>query len=376
LLLAIESSCDESAAALYDGTSYMQGACSLKESLLTHVISSQSVLHSQYGGVVPELASREHMKNVPLVIDEVLSSPIVRRLVAEGRDTSIKAIAVTQGPGLKGCLLVGVSIAKGLAMRLSVPLLPVNHLEGHILSTFLSEGIDDEERVFPAIMVLVSGGHTQLILCTGVGKYTVLATTMDDAAGEAFDKVGTLLGLPYPAGAEVSRMAEKGDPERFKLPIGVPQHASQFSFSGLKTAAARLIASEEAALEHDPMIRSHIAKALEEAIINALCHKLIHAIESLRKEKGIKLQSLLLAGGVAANKPLRARLSSIAEDYTLRCIIPAPEFCTDNAAMIGAVAAMKLKRNPSLLLPEGKEGRGVYDYSFGAKPRFPLSGEL
>jgi N6-L-threonylcarbamoyladenine synthase len=298
----------------------------LKESLRTHVISSQSVLHSQYGGVVPELASREHIKNLPLVINQVLSSPIVRSLKEEGQDTSIKAIAVTQGPGLKGCLLVGVSIAKGLAMRLSVPLFPVNHLEGHLLSAFLADGIDDEEKVFPAVMILVSGGHTQLILCNGIGKYTVLATTMDDAAGEAFDKVGTLLGLPYPAGAQVSKMAEKGDADRFKLPIGVPQHASQFSFSGLKTAAARLITSEKDALEQDPLIRSHIAKALEDAIINALCHKLIHAIVSLRKEKGIKLQSLLLAGGVAANKPLRARISSIAEDHTLRCIVPAPEF--------------------------------------------------
>jgi N6-L-threonylcarbamoyladenine synthase len=363
MLLAIESSCDESAAAIFDIKTYISGGCTLLESLRAHGISSQVKLHQQYGGVVPELASREHVKNIPLILEEVLISSADSKNVPVSLD-EISVICVTCGPGLKGCLLSGISFAKGLAMQLGVPLLPENHLAGHVLSALLCEDIDDEGSVFPALCVLVSGGHTQLLLCREPGVYECLVTTMDDAAGEAFDKVGTLLGLPYPAGAAVSRLAEKAKQRDLELPVAVPKDDTHFSFSGLKTAAARMIQSESEAIKKNHDRTADIAYALEKAVVEALSRKAERSI----REKTFPLRSVFLTGGVAANQRLRGELSDLAKRYSLRFLVPPIEFCTDNAAMIGAAASVRIKSNPSIL-----HARESHAYDFSALPRFPLS---
>ncbi len=367
MLLAIESSCDESAAALFDVESYLKDGKSLSESLVSHGISSQIDLHKTYGGVVPELAAREHLKNLPVIVEEVLSLASEKRGQKISMD-ELSAIAVTQGPGLKGCLLVGVSYAKGLSMQLGLPLIPVNHLEGHVLSALLCETLQSEESVFPALCLLVSGGHTQLLYCKAPGSYECLASTMDDAAGEAFDKVGTLLGLSYPAGAAVSALARKAESKDLVLPIGVPGDDSHFSFSGLKTAAVRMIQAEQPNIEKDPSRVSDIAYALEVAIVEALSRKLERVLKGELYSGAEKPKSLFLSGGVAANERLRNSLAEIANRYDLQFLVPRMEFCTDNAAMIGVGACVRLKREPELL-----ESENIGSYDFPVLPRFPLS---
>jgi N6-L-threonylcarbamoyladenine synthase len=309
LVLGIESSCDETGIALYD----------TKQGLLAHVLHSQIKMHAEYGGVVPELASRDHIRRVLPLTTQVLSQA--------GRTLDdIDAIAYTQGPGLAGALLVGTSIAESLAFALDVPTIGVHHLEGHLLAPLLEENPPD----FPFIALLVSGGHTQLMRVSGIGSYELLGDTLDDAAGEAFDKTAKLLGLEYPGGPAVSKLAEQGHPGSLRLPR--PMLNSQnldFSFSGLKTAV--LTASQS------DLNRADIAYSFQEAVVEVLTAKCVAALE----QSG--LDRLIVSGGVGANKRLRESLNKAASKHGFTVAYPRLEFCTDNGAMIAFAGAMRLQ---------------------------------
>lgn len=314
-ILAIESSCDESAVAV--ARADMGG----EFSLLAHEISSQIDVHKRYGGVVPEIASREHLRNLPLLVDSVLEKASVRR-------EEIDLIAVTRGPGLKGCLLIGLELARGIAFALGRPVYGINHMEGHVLAPL----IENPGLSFPFLELVVSGGHTELIVVEGVGDYRILARTMDDAAGEAFDKSAHLLGFDYPGGAELARLADQSSNRTFTLPK-VMREQSDFSFSGLKTAISQIIKQRGVVFEVGSSLRAEMAAAIQDAIIDALLFKVRGAIN----ETG--LTRVALTGGVAANKSLRRRLSEISG---IEVFFPSPVFCTDNAAMIAFAAAKRL----------------------------------
>ncbi len=331
LILGIESSCDETGLALYQ----------TGQGLLAHTLHSQIALHNEYGGVVPELASRDHVRH---------ALPLLRQALHEADRTldDIDAIAFTQGPGLSGALLVGASIANALAYTLEVPTIGVHHLEGHLLSPLLS----DPPPAFPFVALLVSGGHTQLMRVDDIGRYTLLGESVDDAAGEAFDKSAKLLGLDYPGGALLSRLAEQGTPGRFKLPRPMLHSGDlDFSFSGLKTAV--LLAVQKNA--DDDQTRADIAHAAQDAIVDVLASKALSALGQTG------LDQLVVAGGVGANKALRARLDSAITRRGGRVFYPDMEFCTDNGAMIAFAGAMRLQRQ-----------EGQRDYRFNIKPRWDL----
>ncbi len=331
LILGIESSCDETGIALYD----------MERGLLAHTLHSQIALHNEYGGVVPELASRDHVRH---------ALPLIRSVMQKANRSlsDVDAIAYTQGPGLSGALLVGSSIACALAYTLDVPTIGVHHLEGHLLSPLLSDPAPD----FPFVALLVSGGHTQLMRVDGVGRYTLLGETVDDAAGEAFDKSAKLLGLDYPGGALLSRLAQQGKPGRFKLPRPMLHSGDlDFSFSGLKTAV--LLAAQQSPA--DEQTRADIAYAAEEAIVEVLSSKALSAL----KQTG--LNQLVVAGGVGANRRLRAQLDAAAQKRGFRVFYPDMEFCTDNGAMIAFAGAMRLKQQAARR-----------DYRFNVKPRWDL----
>jgi N6-L-threonylcarbamoyladenine synthase len=336
LILGIESSCDETGVALYH----------TERGLLAHALHTQIALHSEYGGVVPELASRDHIRR---------ALPLIRAVAEEANCTlnEVDAIAYTQGPGLSGALLVGASIACALAYALNIPALGIHHLEGHLLSPLLSP----PAPTFPFVALLVSGGHTQLMRVDGVGQYTLLGETLDDAAGEAFDKSAKLLGLDYPGGAELSKLAVRGQPGRFKLPRPMLHSGDlEFSFSGLKTAVLTLVrqhTSNEQVL--DEQTRADIAHATQEAIVDVLVNKALAAL------KQTELKQLVVAGGVGANQQLRAQLNQASEKRGFRVFYPALEFCTDNGAMIAFAGALRLQQQ------EGKK-----DYRFNVKPRWDL----
>ncbi len=315
LVLAIETSCDETAAAvLADG-----------RRLLSNVVASQIDLHRRFGGVFPEVASRQHVLTI---------RPVIEQAMAEARATwdDLAAVAVTYGPGLAGSLLVGVNVAKGIALGRGLPLIGVNHLEGHIYSNWLDPvrpgqppftGRRLEESDFPLLVLVVSGGHTELLLMRGHGQYARLGGTRDDAAGEAFDKVARLLGLPYPGGPSIQTAAEGGDPQRFALPrafLNDPDHPFDFSFSGLKTAVLRLI--QELG---EPLPTADIAASFQAAVVDVLVSKTIQAAAACG------VQHVCVCGGVAANAALRAEL---ARRMSLPYSIPPLWLCTDNAAMI------------------------------------------
>lgn len=352
MLLAIETSCDETAVCLMDLKAALQSEASLGSFLLEETISSQVKTHMPYGGIVPELASREHLRNLPLLVAEVL----------RGREP--QAIAVTQGPGLKGCLLVGLSFAKAFALGRGIPLIPVNHLEGHLLSAELLE----EPPAYPALALIVSGGHTFLALVRSFRDYEILANTRDDAAGEAFDKTATLLGLPYPGGPSLSRLARKGDRLRYSFPRGMPADPKSFSFSGLKTAVARTIREELQGRDRRQEVVANLAASTEEAIVGALLDKTRLALEQYR------VKSLILAGGVAANLYLREQAHLLAKSFNIGLFVPPPKWCTDNAAMIAAVAVSEIRRN--------KDRFGAWSatkslgpdapFDLGPRPRFPI----
>lgn len=305
-------------------------------------------MHAAYGGVVPELASRDHIRRLVPLIEAVLKEG-VRSLF------EIDAIAVTQGPGLGGALLVGGSVAAGLGAALAKPVIGIHHLEGHLLSPLLSEPRPD----FPFVALLVSGGHTQLMAVERVGHYQLLGETVDDAAGEAFDKTASLLGLSYPGGPALSKLAEMGHLGRFKLPR--PMVASEdldFSFSGLKTAAMTLIRKTEANSSLDLQSRADIAVEFQAAVVDVLVTKSLAALKS----KG--LTRLVVSGGVGANKSLREKLTQAAGRRGVEVFYPPLELCTDNGAMIAFAAAMRIIEQPSLL-----ENCVA---SFNIKPRWAL----
>lgn len=313
LVLGIETSCDETGVAAYD----------TRRGLLGHAVHSQTALHSEYGGVVPELASRDHVRRLLPLLREVLGR------AGAGMD-DLDAIAYTEGPGLAGALLVGASVGAALGRALGVPAFGVHHLEGHLLSPLLIQ----PAPAFPFVALLVSGGHTQLMEVSAVGRYRLLGETLDDAAGEAFDKTAKLLGLPYPGGPALARLAEGGVPGRFSLPRPMLSSGDlNFSFSGLKTAVLTLVRAQDP----DPQTRADIACAFEAAIVDVLAAKSLGALEQTG------LRTLVVAGGVGANRSLRERLSATARDGRIQVFYPPLELCTDNGAMIAYAGAMRLQ---------------------------------
>ncbi|SDI45782.1 tRNA (adenosine(37)-N6)-threonylcarbamoyltransferase complex transferase subunit TsaD [Paraburkholderia phenazinium] len=337
LVLGIESSCDETGLALYD----------TERGLLAHALHSQIAMHREYGGVVPELASRDHIRRALPLLEEVLE----RAGTARGE---IDAIAYTQGPGLAGALLVGASIANALAMAWDKPTIGIHHLEGHLLSPLLV----DEPPPFPFVALLVSGGHTQLMRVTDVGVYETLGETLDDAAGEAFDKTAKLLGLGYPGGPEVSKLAEKGTPGAVVLPRPMLHSGDlDFSFSGLKTAVLTHVKKLGGA-DITEQAKADLARGFVDAAVDVLAAKSLAALKKTR------LKRLVVAGGVGANRQLREALSAAAKKRGFDVHYPDLSLCTDNGAMIALAGALRLQRWPD---QSGK------DYAFTVKPRWDLT---
>jgi N6-L-threonylcarbamoyladenine synthase len=339
IVLGVESSCDETGFALYD----------TERGLLSHALHSQVAMHEEYGGVVPELASRDHIRRALPLLEQTLADAGLPK-------SAIDAIAYTQGPGLAGALLVGSSVACSLALALDKPVLGVHHLEGHLLSPLLAQ----DRPEFPFIALLVSGGHTQLMRVDGVGRYTLLGETLDDAAGEAFDKSAKLLGLGYPGGPAISRMAEFGDPTAYTLPRPMLHSKDfNFSFSGLKTAVLTVVKNHEEKVianicEQD---KANIARGFVDAIVDVLTAKCVSAL----RHTGLK--RLVIAGGVGANTQLRASLNAAAAKKKFRVYYPELEFCTDNGAMIAFAGALRLEKNPAA---------ATRNYAFNVRPRWPL----
>jgi N6-L-threonylcarbamoyladenine synthase len=331
LVLGIETSCDETGVALYDS----------RRGLVAHTLFSQVEVHAAYGGVVPELASRDHVRRLlPLVRD-------LLRLASTSLN-ALKAVAYTQGPGLAGALLVGAGTATALAYALRIPAVPVHHLEGHLLSPLLG----DPAPRFPFVCLLVSGGHTQLMEVNGVGRYRLLGETLDDAAGEAFDKTAQLLGLGYPGGPALARAAEQGCPDRFPLPRPMMSSADlDFSFSGLKTAVSLLVRR----LDLNEATRADVAASFQAAVVDVLAAKSAAALA------WTGLRQLVVAGGVGANQALRERLAALGSERGARVFYPRHEFCTDNGAMIALVGALRLA------------GAAPGPLGFAVRPRWDLA---
>jgi N6-L-threonylcarbamoyladenine synthase len=341
LVLGIESSCDETGVAL------VQTRASAPPALLGAALHSQIDMHQAYGGVVPELASRDHIRRLLPLTSEAL-----RQSGHALQDVDV--IAFTRGPGLAGALLVGAAAACAMAAALDKPTLGVHHLEGHLLSPFLSS--DPPE--FPFVALLVSGGHTQLMRVSGVGQYELLGETIDDAAGEAFDKSAKLLGLPYPGGPHLARLAEQGDASAFDLPRplmhGIRQGNLDFSFAGLKTA---VLTHTKKLGEQLPERKADLAASTQEAIVEVLVKKSIAALQKTGEKR------LVVAGGVGANRLLREQLNSTAAKRGVRVHYPELHLCTDNGAMIALAAAMRLQSGT----------QAVRDYAFDVRPRWDLS---
>ncbi|EJO2020607.1 tRNA (adenosine(37)-N6)-threonylcarbamoyltransferase complex transferase subunit TsaD [Vibrio vulnificus] len=329
-ILGIETSCDETGIAIYDD----------EKGLLAHKLYSQIKLHADYGGVVPELASRDHVKK---------TIPLIKEALKEANLTAkdIDGVAYTAGPGLVGALLVGATIGRSLGYAWGVPAVPVHHMEGHLLAPML----EDNPPPFPFVAVLVSGGHSMMVEVKGIGEYKILGESIDDAAGEAFDKTAKLMGLDYPGGPLLSKLAEKGTPGRFKFPrpmTNVP--GLDMSFSGLKTFTANTIAANG----DDEQTRADIAYAFEEAVCATLAIKCKRALE----QTGMK--RIVIAGGVSANRRLRAELEKLAHKVGGDVYYPRTEFCTDNGAMIAYAGMQRLKNNE------------VSDLAVEARPRWPI----
>jgi N6-L-threonylcarbamoyladenine synthase len=321
LILGIETSCDDTGVALYDRAA---------GKLLVHAVHTQAAMHEAYGGVVPELASRDHVRRLV---------PLARRVIGDHR---VDGIGYTEGPGLAGALLVGASFAHALAFSLGVPAVGVHHLEGHLLSPLLSE----RRPEFPFLALLVSGGHTQLMRVDAIGRYELLGDTQDDAAGEAFDKTAQLLGLGYPGGPALSRLAERGTPGRHRLPRPMIATGLDFSFSGLKTAVLTVMRNAKP----EP---ADLARDFVDAIVEVLVAKCVRAVEMT----GIR--RLVVAGGVGANRQLRAALDAEGKRRGFDVYYPEPELCTDNGAMIAFAAAFRIES-------------AARSHAFTVKPRWDL----
>lgn len=317
-VLAIESSCDEAAVAVLDDTA----------GLLAHEIHSQVDLHRVYGGVVPELASRDHVQRLLPLVGEALRK-------ADTKPADLSGVAYTAGPGLIGALLTGAALGRSLAYGWGLPAVGVHHLEGHLLAPLL----ETDRPPLPHLALLVSGGHTMLVDVAGIGKYRVLGTTRDDAAGEAFDKIAKLLGLPYPGGPELAKLATRGRAGVFELPRPMLDRPGlEFSFSGLKTAASLALRAADASSGDGAQARADIAHAAQLAIIETLVAKTLRALDETGHE------ALVVAGGVGANALLRERLRAAAAKQGARVYYPRLEFCTDNAAMIAVAGLVRLQR--------------------------------
>ncbi|EJH48160.1 metalloendopeptidase, glycoprotease family protein [Vibrio cholerae CP1048(21)] len=328
-IIGIETSCDETGIAIYDD----------EKGLLSHKLYSQVKLHADYGGVVPELASRDHVKTIPLI----------KAAMAEANVTpqDLDGVAFTAGPGLVGALLVGATIGRSLAYAWDVPAVPVHHMEGHLLAPMLEEN----PPPFPFVALLVSGGHTMLVEVKNIGEYRILGESIDDAAGEAFDKTAKLMGLDYPGGPLLAKLAEKGTPGRFKFPRPMTDRPGlDMSFSGLKTFTANTIAANG----DDEQTRADIAYAFQEAVCDTLVIKCKRALE----ETGLK--RVVIAGGVSANKQLRADLEKLAKKIGGEVYYPRTEFCTDNGAMIAYAGMQRLKNGD------------VCELGLQARPRWPI----
>lgn len=318
-ILAIESSCDETAAAVI-----------INGQIKSSIIASQAQIHAKFGGVVPEVAARSHITAVIPTIDKTLKKARIKL-------TDLDFIAVTQGPGLATSLMVGVDTAKALGAVLNIPVIPINHLEAHIYANFMNHESQIMNQKFPALILTVSGGHTMLILMSGHGRYKIVGQTVDDAAGEAFDKTAKMLGLGYPGGPQIAKLAKRGNPQAFDFPRPMINSANlNFSFSGLKTAVLYKI------MEHkswNMKQKANLAASVQQAIIDVLISKLEKAV------KKFKPKTIMLGGGVAANEMLRSRFSKLGKKYHLPYSIPKFEYCTDNAAMIGLAAYYKITKH-------------------------------
>ncbi|PWD85971.1 tRNA (adenosine(37)-N6)-threonylcarbamoyltransferase complex transferase subunit TsaD [Ignatzschineria cameli] len=313
IVLGIESSCDETGVAIYDGA---------EQKLLAHQLYSQIALHAQYGGVVPELASRDHIRKLPLLVNAAIEEAGINLQDLEG-------IAFTRGPGLIGALMVAATYAQGLGLALDIPILGVNHMEAHLMAVMLEE----QKPEYPFVTLLVSGGHTQLVLVRDFGNYELLGESLDDAVGEAFDKTAKIMGLPYPGGPELAKLAEAGDPSRYHFPRPMLNRPGlEFSFSGIKTKA--LLTIEEATEADYP----DIAAAFQEALVDTLIQK------SLRALKRTGAKNLVVSGGVGANKHLRSELKRLSEEKGFQVYFPRSEFCTDNGAMVAYLGCERLSR--------------------------------
>ena len=338
-VLGIETSCDETGVAIYD-TAFTGG-----QGLLSDALYSQIAMHAEYGGVVPELASRDHTHKLLPLIEQVLKDANLTRQDLDG-------IAYTAGPGLVGALMVGASTAHGMAKALNIPVLGVHHMEGHLLAPML----EDDAPEFPFVALLVSGGHTQLVEVQGLGHYQLLGESVDDAAGEAFDKAAKMLGLAYPGGPLVAKLAEQGDPTRFRFPRPMTDRPGlDFSFSGLKTHTLTAIRQLEAADELDDQAKADVARAFEEAVVDTLVIKCRRALD----QTGLK--RIVMAGGVSANTRLRERLALETQKRQARAYYPRGRFCTDNGAMIAYVGAQRLAAGE-------RDDNGIMQ----ATPRWPL----
>jgi N6-L-threonylcarbamoyladenine synthase len=313
LVLGIETSCDETTAAVVRGGNEM----------LSNVIASQNELHAPFGGVVPEIAARAHVERMPLVIDKALHDAGVAM-----RD--LNAVAATRGPGLIGALLVGYATGKAIASALGVPFSGVHHIEGHIFGAVLDQGIEP-----PFIALIVSGGHTSLFSVRELGNYEVLGETLDDAAGEAFDKIARFLGLGFPGGPAIDKIARKGNPDAIAFPRALATQGLDFSFSGLKTAVVRHVRRAEEAGEKTD--RSDVAASFQEAIVD------VQVTKAMRATRDLEMKTIVLGGGVASNSRLRKKLGLAAEQHGIEVKVPPPTLCVDNGAMIAAAGYFRLR---------------------------------
>ncbi|BEI40419.1 tRNA (adenosine(37)-N6)-threonylcarbamoyltransferase complex transferase subunit TsaD [Polynucleobacter sp. HIN9] len=348
IVLGIETSCDETGLAIYD-TGPWEAGRPAHHGILGAALHSQIEMHQDYGGVVPELASRDHIRRLIPLLNKALKD--------SGRTfQEVDAIAYTQGPGLAGALLVGSAFANALALATQKPLVGVHHLEGHLLSPLLADGSSRPPK-FPFVALLVSGGHTQLMLVNRIGDYQLLGETVDDAAGEAFDKTAKLLGLDYPGGAALSKLAESGKAAGFDLPRPMLHSKDlDFSFSGLKTAVLHQVKKAQSTNSDTESFRANLAYAFVEAVTDVLSHKAMAALEQM------ECRDLVVAGGVGANTQLRKKLTAMATARGYQVHYPSIELCTDNGVMIAFAGALRL-------LQSGSTTNGAFDI----KPRWDLS---
>jgi len=343
-VLGIETSCDETAVAIFDSD----------KGLVAHQIFSQVDIHAAYGGVVPELASRDHIRKLLPLIDAALKEAGIEA-------SALSAVAYTAGPGLIGALLVGATMAVGLGMAWGIPAIPVHHMEAHLLAPLLEADVPE----FPFVALLVSGGHTMLVEVRGLGQYEILGQTLDDAAGEAFDKTAKLLGLPYPGGPELAALASNGRGDRFRLPRPMMNRPGlEFSFSGLKTAVMLKVRELEAADKMTESVRADLADAFQNAVVDTLVGKSLRALEQTGHER------LVVAGGVGANRVLRSRLSEALARQGRRVYYPRAEFCTDNGAMVAFAGFQHLQAAGPARDPASDEAGG--DLMVQARARWNL----